>query len=52
MAEQYHVIVVGSGAVFVDNRYVSKDQWFDGEGRPYRRGEPGADRDCERTAGR
>src|SRR4051812_13341340 len=71
MAEQYDVIIVGSGAgggtlahrlapsgkrglilergdwlpreaenwdaaaVFVDNRYVSKDQWFDGEGRPF-----------------
>jgi choline dehydrogenase-like flavoprotein len=71
MAEQYDVIIVGSGAgggtlahrlapsgkrvlilergdwlpreaqnwdaeaVFVDNRYVSKDQWFDGDGKPF-----------------
>jgi choline dehydrogenase-like flavoprotein len=71
MAEQYDVIIVGSGAgggtlahrlapsgkrvlilergdwlpreaqnwdaqaVFVDNRYVSADQWFDGQGKPF-----------------
>ncbi|MGW7686327.1 GMC oxidoreductase [Kribbella sp. NPDC054772] len=71
MAEQYDVVIIGSGAgggtlahrlapsgkrvlilergdwlpreaenwdaeaVFVDNRYISKDQWFDGHGKPF-----------------